>query len=183
MYSIIAPSFFRKKTCVLPGIGSLMLVTHPAETDFTNCLIKAPKQEIIFEQDQNANTQFNEFSAMSGLMKEKLEKERRVDIEGIGALTKDFSNTIHFSPVTIDNDFFQTVTAERVLRKDAEHTILVGDKQTTNMAMAEFFNEEEISKTDKWWVWAVVLGAAGILASVFYFSKFGINNFANGLPL
>ena len=43
-----ASSFFHKKICVLPGLGTLKLVTHAAETDFSNTQIKSPRQEIIF---------------------------------------------------------------------------------------------------------------------------------------
>ncbi len=177
MHTIIAPSFFQKKNCVLPGIGSLQLVTHPAATDFNNTQIIAPYQEIIFKPINNGSI-FNEFSAISELILKSLDEEGKVLLDGIGIFTKDHSGDIQFSPAMIDADLLQPVFAERVIHKDAQHKIIVGDKETTNVQMTEFFNEEVIA-TDKWWIWALVLGIAGVLAIAYYCSQFGFNMFAN----
>jgi hypothetical protein len=67
MYNLIAASFFQKKSCLLPGIGSLSLITHSAITDFPVKQIKAPVQEIIFTPGTEDEKGFNEFSAISEL--------------------------------------------------------------------------------------------------------------------
>ncbi len=177
MYSIIAPSFFQKKKCVLPGIGRLSLVTHAAETDFYNTQIKAPRQEIVFTSGTEANI-FNEFSAISEMMQRHLDEEGSVALHGVGTFTKDTTGAISFAPIQIDNDFTQPVTAERVIHKDAPHAILVGDKETTNVVMAEYYTEETVAK-DRWWVWALVLGSIAIAALILYIIKYGFNNFSS----
>ncbi len=178
MYNIIAPSFLQKKKCILPGIGSLSLITHSAETDFSNTQIKAPRQEIVFTPAGTGTSLFNEFSAISEMMKRSLDGEGRVELLGIGSFTKNKSGQIIFTPVAIDTDFTLPVTAERVIHKDAEHNILVGDKETTNVEMTEYFSEETLPK-DNWWIWALLLGAAGIGVIAYYFSQYGVNGLSS----
>ncbi len=58
---------------------------------------------------------------------------------------------------------------------------VVGDKETTNTQMTELLNEEAPAK-DKWWILAIVLGAAGLLALIIYLYQNGINAFGNVAP-
>lgn len=172
MLDVIASSLFQKKSCRLPGIGTLEVVTRPAEYDFSNQRILAPRQTIVFINAPSSDNTFNEFSAISQLMKQKLKEDGTVNIEGLGSFVKDGAG-LQFVPVEVDADLLQPVSAERVIHKDAEHAILVGDKETTNTVMTEYYTEEVVETTDKWWIWAIVLGvaAAGIIA--YYLSQHG----------
>ena len=74
----------------------------------------------------------------------------------------------------------QPVQAEKVIHKDAEHSILVGDKERTNVEMNEYYSdEEEGSAKYKWWLWAAILGAVAIGAIVLYVVQNGINGLAS----
>jgi nucleoid DNA-binding protein len=181
MFDIIASSFFQKKTCRLPGIGNLELATSPAEYDFGSKQIKAPKQTILFIAASSSDNNFNEFSALSQLMKDELNRNGFVQVTGLGSFTKDSNEVIHFSALPVNEDFFQPVIAERVIHKDAEHSILVGDAETTNVKMNEYYNEAAETKTLKagWWIWAVVLGAVGIAAVGYYLYENGFNDLAS----
>ena len=159
-------------------MGKLSLVTYPASGDFSNKQIAAPLQEIIFTPCNGEEKLFNEFSAISELMKNKLYEEGVVELAGIGIFTKDESGDIKFTPVQLDENIQMPVTAIRVIRERSEHAMLVGDRETTNTAMSELLNEEETAK-DKWWVWAIVLGAIGLLLLTIYLSQHGINAFGN----
>lgn len=179
MYNMIANSFFQRKSCVLPGIGKLLLVTHPSSTDFTNRQMTPPVQEIVFTPaGTNEKIFFNEFSAISELMKKKLDEEDIVELEGIGVFTKDNAGDIKFTPVQLDESMLIPVKAVKVAREYTEHAILVGDKETTSTEMTDLLSEKEPAK-DKWWVWAAVLGAAGIIILAIYLSRYGINAFGN----
>ncbi|MBL0358533.1 MAG: hypothetical protein IPP72_17460 [Chitinophagaceae bacterium] len=179
MYDVIASSFFQKRSCRLPGIGILELVTIPAEYDFLNRQINAPQQKIIFIPSSSADHSFNEFSAISQLLKEGLSRDGRVDITGLGAFAKDSSGPVQFIPADICPDFFQPVAAERVIHKDAEHSILVGDKETTNVEMTEYFTEDTATVKDRWWIWAIVLSAAAVAAIAYYIYQYGFNNLSS----
>jgi hypothetical protein len=182
MYNFIAASFFRRKSCVLPGIGKLSLVTYPASGDFSNKQILAPVQEIIFTPVSSGENLFNEFSAMSELIKKRLEETGVVDLAGIGVFTKKDADEIKFTPVQLDENIQAPVTAVRVIRQRSEHAMLVGDKETTNTQMSELLNEEEAPAKSKWWMWAAILGATGLILLAIYLSQHGTNSFGNVAP-
>lgn len=183
MHAIIAPSFFHKKICVLPGIGKLVLVTKSAESDFANQLVDAPRQQIVFTPGAQHESLFNEFSAISDLMKRKLDETGSVNLAGIGIFNKTADNKIEFEPVLVDEDLLFPVTAPRVVRENAPHAILVGDKETTSVEMTEFLSdEEEKPSKPKWWLWAIVLGAIGLSLLALYIYQYGINDFSSSLP-
>lgn len=157
----------------MPGIGTLEVVTQPAEYDFSKQRITAPKQRILFINAAASDHIFNEFSAISQLMKEKLRSEGVVEIAGLGSFIRDDDGSLAFESVEIDASLFQPVTAERVIHKDAEHAILVGDKETTNTEMTEYYTEDTSEPKDQWWIYAIVLAAAAIAAIGYYISQHG----------
>ena len=179
MYDVIAPSFFQRKQCHLPGIGTLLMITHPAQTDFVNTQIKAPVQEITFTAVTDDENIFNEFSAISELMKRTLDEERTVILNGVGTFSKDDAGEIHFAAIQLDAIYTPPVTAGRVIRQDAQHNILVGDRETNSAIMTEFFNDEEVVVKNRWWVWAIVLVAVAIAVLSFYFYRNGWNDLGN----
>ena len=171
MYQIIAPSLFQNKICKLPGIGTLVMVSNSAETDFVNGQIKSPFETIEFiaaSQDENI---FNEFSAISELLKKNLVENGSFFLNGIGTFFKSNEDGVRFSPISIAPVFSMPVNVERVIRQDAAHAILVGDQRTTNVEMTEYFTEQT-SATERWKIWAFILSIAGIIAILFslYFS-------------
>lgn len=178
MHHIIAASFFQKKICVLPGIGKLSLITQPAVSDFSDRQINAPVQEIVFTPGNSNEKVFNEFSAISEIMSKELDEKAVVEVKGVGVFKKDGSGNIQFTAVALEEHLQVPVTANRVIRQRAEHTMLVGDKQTTNTEMTELLNEEEPAK-DKWWIWAVMLGTAALLLLAVYLYRYGVNAFGN----
>ncbi|MES2429326.1 MAG: hypothetical protein V4556_00235 [Bacteroidota bacterium] len=170
--SLIAASLFQNKSCTLPGIGKLTVHTTRAKTDFVNTQLLAPVYSISFSPiDDNAGV-FNEFSAISGLLKKDLEQTGMIELDGIGILKKDDSGKIVFTPYELDPNFTPAISAERVIRQNSEHAMLVGDKETTNVVMTEYFIEDEVKK-DYWWVWAIVLFLLGIGAIAFHIMQHG----------
>lgn len=180
MFDLIASSFFQKKSCRLPGIGNLELVSTPAEYDFPNRQIRAPRQTILFIPSRSADNGFNEFSAISNMMKDELDKKGKVEVTGLGVFTRGDDNVIQFNPETISEDFLQPVAAEKVIHKDSEHSILVGDKETTNVEMNEYYSDDVAEESKlKWWLWAAVAGAVGIAVIAMYIYQHGLNDFAS----
>ncbi len=178
MYQLIAPTLFQNKICRLPGIGTLIMVAHSAETDFVNAQIKSPAETIDFKAEDKDEKVFNEFSAISELLQKYLNENGSFLLNGIGTFIKDNTGEIRFAPIPIDPIFIPSVKANRVIRQDAAHAILVGDQQTTNVKMTEYFSEQQPLK-DRWWVWVVLLAAIGIAVLLVYFYKHGFNGFGN----
>jgi hypothetical protein len=178
MYSMIAQSFFQKKICLLPGLGTLELLTQAAETDFVNGKINAPTQKITFEQQHKKDTIFNEFSAISAVLLDEVNKNGQVKIDGLGTFIKK-GTAISFDAQKLNSEFNPAVTAIRVQRENVEHDILVGDKQTTNVIMSEFFADETKTTKVYWWIWAAVLAALAIGVIGYYWIKNGFNYLEN----
>ena len=155
-----------------------MLLTKAAETDFINGKILAPVQNIAFEPQQKADSTFNEFTAISAVLLDELNSKGQVLIEGIGTFFKNES-TITFNANTVHQMYVPAVTAIRVQRENAEHDILVGDKQTTNVIMSEFFADETKASKEYWWLWALLLAAFAIGVIGFYAVKNGFNYLEN----
>ncbi len=180
MDKLIAPVFFKRKSCTLPGIGVLAIVTEPAQTDFVNTAIRAPQQKIIFTSATDEKV-FNEFSAVSEVLKKRLETDREVDLKGIGRFILQ-EGIIRFEPIELPSGFFASVPAHRVVRQDAEHAILVGDKETNSVKMTEYFNEIP-AKHSRWWIIALILGLLGSAVIAFYYFQNGFNGLGNQTPL
>ena len=183
MHDLIASYLFQNKSCPLPGLGNLSVTTSGARPDFSNNVIGAPNSSIQFEAAEAdagsllnwiaGKTNADQQAAGSALqnfcdgLKNAAALSDGANLDGIGNFAVDSNGDIKFVPIELPQHFAQPVPAERVVRLHAEHDMLVGDKQTTNIAMTEYLNEES-PKKDRWWIWAIVLGAISISLILLY---------------
>jgi len=199
MHHLIASYLFQNKTCPLPGLGTLTVAAGKAQSDFLNTAIKAPVTVVIFTTKENdasilldyiaAKTNRTVFQAIETLgvfcnnLKAAVVANNAAPLNGVGIFSADASGNINFKPDELPAFFLQPVKAERVIHPQAEHTILVGDKETTNTLMTEYFNEEPVQKY-RWWIWAIVLGVIGLLTVLFYISNTNLSSMAgNAMPV
>ena len=183
MLELISSYLFLHKSCPLPGIGTLLIVDLPAVTDFTNKKISAPRPHISFRTEEidlegllayvSINTTTDKGQTETTIMrfcedlKNDLTQKKHASLPEIGEWNVDDSGQLNFKPAELLPDFLPTVHAERVIHPDAEHSILVGDKETTNTQMTEYYTEEPVKK-DRWWIWAIILGTIGVLTILIY---------------
>jgi hypothetical protein len=59
-------------------------------------------------------------------------------------------------------DLQQEVSADRVVRQGVSHTMQVGDKETTTVAMQEWLDQDTEEVKDRWWIFPLVLGISAI---------------------
>ena len=184
MDQLIASYLFQTKNCPLTGIGSLHIIPTATITDFSNKLIYPPTAAIQFDtKEQETAPLINYLSRQSGSsfndaqqayesfcsqLKDKATQNGRSVWEGVGQFQVDESGNIHFQQQELPSGFSQPVDAVRVIHPEATHQVLVGDKETTNVAMTEYFSEKPEVK-DRWWIWAIALGLIGIGALAYYF--------------
>ena len=199
MQHFIASYLFQNKTCPLPGLGTLSIHRSAAESDFTNKLFASSKTNIQFQQTESdatglvnyiaASTGSNNYEVTEAMdhfcddLKNKITKEPGATLDQIGNLVVDRNGKINFKQAELPSAFFQSVVAERVIHPQAEHQILVGDKETTNTVMTEFLTEKPEVR-DRWWIWAIVLGAIGLLILLIYFTEAnGTSPFGNAIKI
>ena len=178
MYKIIATSLFLHKKCTLPGIGTLMIVSRSAETDFLNTRIQSPSQSIDFISSGKENAFSTEFLSISEFIRKKLAEERILLLNGIGTFTQFDEGKYDFFPISIDPVFIPDADAVRVIRHDELPEISEANQPTINTELPEYFNERT-SLIDLWWVRAIVLAVIGLLIILIYLSQRGINLFGN----
>ena len=190
MHHLIASYLFQNKTCPLPGLGTLSIVQLNAETDFSNTAIKTPAPNIVFDSKETdadnlldyiaSKTHFTALELIEMLaqfgnnIKTAVIANTPAALNGVGNFFTDVSGNINFKPGNLPAAFLQPVKAERVIHPQAEHNILVGDKETTNTVMTEYFSDETPVKKSRWWIWAIVIGIIALVMILIYL----INNVA-----
>jgi hypothetical protein len=192
MHQLIASYLFQNKTCPLPGLGTLSVAKTTASSDFLNKLITGPQQNIIFENAESDASNLLDYIALKtnttvlktienlgyfcGNLKRAALANNPATVDGVGNFFTDAAGKIDFKAQSAASFFQPVVQAERVIHPEAEHNILVGDKETTNTVMTEYFSEEEPVKKDRWWIWAIVLAAIALLALLFYANAAGVSS-------
>jgi hypothetical protein len=122
--------------------------------------------------DYEALRQYNDFAFS---LRDRLNYFREAPWEGLGILKKDDMGDIHFE-TSISNPFFlQPVPAEKVVRANAKHMMLVGDLERSNSEMSDWFAEEPVHGNRLWWLVALIGGIAATLVILFHFSSHGWN--------
>ncbi len=198
MQDLIASYLIQSKECHLPLLGNFTIMQVPALLDIANKKIVPSTDEIIFSEMENYLSEglknyVSNLYNVSGYEAEerinnwcldakiKLDSGGKINFNSVGTLQKSPVGNIFFQSQKPIN-FYEPVTAERVIHKNAEHAVLVGDKETTSVVMNEFYREDaSTSKEKSWKIWAVILSVICLLALLFYFSshKFSEKGIAN----
>jgi hypothetical protein len=96
--------------------------------------------------------------------------------EGVGVLRKNGSGDILLESAHAPIFSQQAIPAIRVNRQDAQHTLLVGDRERTSGEMTEWRREEGSRRTKfPWWIIAVILAAIGLVFLGWYFYTHGFS--------
>ncbi len=186
MVDLIASYLLYRGHLSLKGIGTFQLKSVPARLDFPNRLLHAPQTKLEFSVSSGYDEGFNEWlQGKLRLSAEKIKVEldlflqqfhqqisnsRPVEWKGIGSFTKAENNLLHFQP-SFETFIGDPVKAERIIRKDAEHVVRVGEDEKSSTEMEEFLSAKPKRAVQMWWIAALVLFLLGITAVWFYVSN------------
>ncbi len=191
MFQVLNAYLFQHRSISIPGLGTIYLETFSASADVADRTILPPTYRFRFDKyfdapdkeffsylasqgdllDFEAIKWYNEFSF--GL-RNRLRTEDRVVWDGVGVLKKDVSGNILLESVTAPAFFLRAAPAVRVNRQDAQHTLLVGDRERTSGEMNEWLHEEAVRRKKlSWWVIALILAAAGLAFLAWHFYMHG----------
>jgi hypothetical protein len=187
MYNAILKFFALHHHLNLPGVGSFSVVREPAQVDFINRSLTSPKNKPVFSNDKlPAEKKFYKFlceelnidemqairyftNFVSSLQQE-LNENNTIQLKGIGTISKQTANVFTFQPEELP-EYFPPVTAERIIRKNASHTVRVGEAEKTSEEMHTALQDLPVQiKKQNWWIAAVVLGAIGIASIILYYT-------------
>lgn len=185
MYDVLNRYLVQHKSISIPGLGSLVAETVPAMTDFANRRILPMQIKFRFDKyfdapdreffsylaiqkniaDFEAIKWYNEFAYE---LRSRIRNDHRAEWEGVGVFSETGGDVV-FESFPPPFECFPYVTAERVIRPDARHSILVGDKEKTNYEMTELLSDEVHKERESWWIYAIIIAAIALLVLFFHF--------------
>lgn len=188
MHELVTSFLIQAKHCSLKDIGNFSVLHSPAKSDIANKKIIAPHLEIIFSPKEekiseelikyvaakkeisieDSQKQLQQWCAETSV---KLKNGEEVFLKPLGFLKKSPSGINFFENKNIKR-FFEPAPALRVIHKNSQHQMLVGDREVTSADMSKFYEEEEVvKKRSTWKLIAVVLLIIAVVFLFFYFSK------------
>ena len=190
MYAILNKYLFLHKSVPVPGLGTICLESQPAKLDTSTRSILPPLFRFRFDKffdspdknlfsylssqqnisDYEALRQYNDFAYS---LKDRLNYFREASWEGLGMLKKDESGDIHFESSLANPFFLLPVPAEKVVRANAKHMLLVGDRERSNREMSDWFAEEPVHGNRLWWLVAILGGVIAAIVITIHFSSHG----------
>jgi hypothetical protein len=196
MFQVLNAYLFQHKSISIPGLGTIYLDTHPAHVDVADRIILPPKYQYRFDKyfdapdreffiyiathrgilDYEAIKWYNEVSFD---LRNRIKNEDQVAWDGVGVFKKDGTGNVLFESEAETGVFLGPAPAHRVNRQDAQHVLLVGDQERTNVEMNEWLAEEERARRRRpWWVIALIIGvvAVSLIAWHFYINGWVFGN-------
>ena len=192
MYDILNRYLFLNKSIPVPGLGTICMENQPATIDASTRTILPPTYRFRFDKfadspdkelfsylsaqqhisDYEALRQYNDFAYS---LRDRLNYFREAPWEGLGTLKKDDMGDIHFESSIANPFFLKPVPAEKIVRANAKHMLLVGDRERSSMEMSDWFAEEPVHGNRLWWLVALIGGIAAVMVIMFHFSSKGWN--------
>ena len=180
----------------LPGIGTISLCQNPAQLDFTNKQFIAPSFYFTIESKNDkpsrklfdwlsSSLNITEWDAIKSVndfsfgLKKKLSENGEVNWQNVCMIRRDNNGDLQLIHQNIEFKSEQPVTAEKVIRVKAEHTVLVGEREKTSAEMEEYFAESP-AKKNYTWVIAVILIVLAIMFVGWYFFEKGFSTSSAG---
>ncbi len=172
------------KCCPLPGIGELQFQTKSATYSQMEQTMIPPMPEVVLVRRNVEEESLLDFISNYGgltLAETRVELKKWCDnllnmesgerfVKGVGSFYIDAAGRLQFRSQTLHSSLLPEVSAERVIRKEASHQILVGDKESTSVQMTEYFQEAGKVKRQRWWIAAAIMGAIAAIAISAYFA-------------
>lgn len=184
------------KKLSLPGIGTISLCQNSAQHDFSDKQFTAPSFYFIIESrdDKPSKKLFDWLSSSLGItewdaiksvndfsfaLKKKLSEYGEASWEKVGVIRRNNNGDLKLDPQNISLQGEPPVTAEKVIRVKAEHTVLVGEQEKTSVEMEEYFSGSPAKKNYTWLI-AAILTALALIFIGWHFSEKGFSTSSAG---
>lgn len=187
MLVLIKRYLYLHKSISLNGIGTLFLEEIPAWIDYPNKLLHPSQYKLQFQTTSGSDDHFSAWmSEQLNVSKEESEKQtahfisdlkqslsnhKVVEWEGLGFFKNDENQVLRFTS-SLNLETGEPVPAEKIIRKNAEHFIRVGEQEKTNTQMQELLFGTKKKALFQWWYSAVILLVLGIAAILYFASLF-----------
>jgi hypothetical protein len=197
MERLIRTYLLQKSSVSIPGLGTIYVERSPAHSDFINRQVLPPSYHFRFDkyfdapgkdfftflaarkniEDYEAIKLYNEWAHS---LRNDLSTDQSSSLEGIGVLKRGESGDVIFEAEPLPDLLNIPVPAERIIRTNAKHTMLVGDKEVSNVEMTEYLHDEVHKEKTSWWIYALIIAAVALTAIMFHlFRKPNVSPFGN----
>jgi hypothetical protein len=188
MERLIRTYLLQKSSVSIPGLGTIYIERSPARSDFINRQLLPPSYHFRFDkyfdapgkdffaflasqkkiEDYEAIKLYNEWALG---IRNNLGADRSSALEGIGVLKRNESGDVIFEPESLPDLINIAVPAERIIRTNAKHTMLVGDREISNVEMTDYLHDEVHKEKTSWWIYALIIAAIALTAILFHFFR------------
>lgn len=170
---------------VLPGIGTIQLQPMQAQSAFTESLVKAPGWLAVFTEDRNANApelQLQQMATLASTSAVEAEKQllsftekiqatlaagEAFNILNVGAFQKQ-ADALTFVTAPQLTSLFDDVKAHKVIRENANHKVLVGERERSSIEMYEALNKKRPER-NVWMTVGIVFFLLAVIIIAWYF--------------
>ncbi len=190
MLSVLHTYLILHKSLSVPGLGTIYVERTPAQSDFVNKQIIPPSYHYRFDRyfdspdkeffhflasrkniaEYEAIRWYNDWAAD---LRETVRNNQPVELPEVGRIMQDETGEIHFEPFANIASGLEPVAAERLIRINATHQMIVGEKETTSAEMSRYYEEQKVVEKESWWIYALIIGAISLIAIFFHFYKHG----------
>jgi hypothetical protein len=167
------------KRVSIPNVGTILLVQQPPQLDVADKTIQPPTYTAELRDDETVSE--HQLNFLSAIMRQEKESiHHSLNSLGLWLREKVRGNGFEWKgigiirapghPLSLPVGILETIPAQRVLRQDAEHSVLVGDQQLTSTQIAGRKAEEETARGTKRSIFVIVgwiLLALSILYIIF----------------
>jgi len=188
MERLIRTYLLQRSSVSIPGLGTIYVERSPARSDFINRQVLPPSYHFRFDkyfdapgkdfftfiaarkniEDYEAIKLYNEWAHS---LRNHLSTDQSSTLEGIGVLRRNESGDVIFEPENPTNLLSVPVPAERIVRSNAKHTMLVGDREISNVEMTDYLHDEVHKEKTSWWIYALIISALALTAILFHFFR------------
>ena len=196
MQDILYEFLLLNKKLSLPGLGTISLCRNSATLDFTNKQFTGPSFYFTIESrnDKPSRKLFDWLSSSLGItewdaiksvndfsiaLKKRLSESGEVNWENVGTIRRDNNGDLNLERQDILLQSEQPVTAQKVIRVNAGHTVLVGEREKTSVEMEKYFAESPAKKNYTWLI-AIILTVLAVMFIGWYFYEKGFSTSAAG---
>lgn len=185
MEKLLAEFLFLNKSCPLPGIGELQIQHQPATYSQAEKTILPPMPEVVLVNrvsDEQPLLKYlshilgSEMIQVKQLLKTWSEQVLNLrngekHIPGIGVFAVDGEGLLSFRSQQLHSSLQPEVVAEKVVRKENIHPILVGDIETNSEKMSEYYAASGKQFINLKWVAPAIFLLIIITTMVIYFTQ------------
>lgn len=177
---------------VIPGIGLLNRMHDSATHQFVDKKYFPPAYKIIFEDKTSLvpKSQLTYLSRLTGNTLHEiqshledlgrsiyaaLEKDRKIEWIGMGVFHMDVDGIVSFQPRNSSSEYLREISYTHVIRKNAEHAIIVGISEKTNHEMEDYF--EDLKNQPSWQPWQKLALVMILISLAIVLIRYTMGNF------